>query len=335
MQPCIVYLDQNAWINLSRQAYSTPTEKTSQYSRLKLAAESRRAIFPLSAMHYLETWHRSGWESRHRLATVMRNLSNYCTIAPITKLQRTEVARSVLIKLAPRKFRPIPRYSAIGYGVNHAFASKYGRFRYVASVETDATPEGPAVTPRPDERIDRFASADQERYQWFSLAGFEDAMDIDGLDRITQHRRGARYAEQQQIRTDWLNKSGNRGMLDRFLLSEDFNDLLEDINQTCDLHKLDPYKLIQSREEIIDFIKSVPTRDVFSALRITRHRNKQKRWEQHDFADLLALSVAIPYCDVVVTEKQWCHITKQARLDKKYGTLMVHKLDDALSPLRI
>ncbi|MFF5586875.1 hypothetical protein [Streptomyces hygroscopicus] len=201
-------------------------------------------------------------------------------------------------------------------------------------METDTTPEGPAVTPRPDERIDRFASADQERYQWFSLAGFEDAMDIDGLDRITQHRRGARYAEQQQIRTDWLNKSGNRRMLDRFLLSEDFNDLLEDINQTCDLHNLDPYKLVQSREEIIDFIKSIPTRDVFSALRITRRRNKQKRWEQHDFADLLTLSVAIPYCDVVVTEKQWCHITKQARLDTKYGTLMVHKLDDALSPLR-
>jgi hypothetical protein len=330
-RPTIVYLDQNAWVNLLRISHLTPGSG-STYEEFKIAQAAGRAIFPLSATHYLETWHRSDWESRYNLAAIMHDLSNFYTLAPIQRIQEVEVARSVLTRLECGKLKPIPRYAALGYGVDHAFASEYGRFVYFEEVNERGEGSKPTI-PSDEQRLDQVRTRSDWHYQWLSLAGFPDSMDIQGLDRTPQHRRGSNYAKQQQILSNWINKKENRNMLRRFLLVEEFEDLAKDINKTCRLHSLDPSPLIQTREMIMNFIESVPTRHVFSELRIARHRNNQQPWVQHDFADLLALSVAIPYCDIVVTEKQWCHVARQAHLDRKYGTVMASNLKQATHAL--
>ena len=40
------------------------------------------------------------------------------------------------------------------------------------------------------------------------------------------------------------------------------------------------------------------------------------------------LSKAIPYCDIVVTEKKWVSLAKHAKLDKLYDTILLSKVDD-------
>jgi hypothetical protein len=57
-----------------------------------------------------------------------------------------------------------------------------------------------------------------------------------------------------------------------------------------------------------------------STLRFLKHRDLNLPWDQHDWTDMWALSVAIPYRDVVVTEKRWAHLATSGGLGSRYGT---------------
>jgi hypothetical protein len=52
-------------------------------------------------------------------------------------------------------------------------------------------------------------------------------------------------------------------------------------------------------------IRPAPAVFVHRELRRLRHEASGKAWEASDLVDLTALSSAIVYCDVVVTERVW------------------------------
>ena len=39
--------------------------------------------------------------------------------------------------------------------------------------------------------------------------------------------------------------------------------------------------------------------------------------------DIATLSVVLPYCDVVVTERHWAHVSKQLGLDAHFRTRLL------------
>lgn len=78
-----------------------------------------------------------------------------------------------------------------------------------------------------------------------------------------------------------------------------------------------------SHGAITDLVASIPTARTWSTLRYHKHRDLNLPWEQHDWTDLWALSVAIPYCDVVVTEKRWKHLAGRSGLDRHFRTAIV------------
>ena len=75
------------------------------------------------------------------------------------------------------------------------------------------------------------------------------------------------------------------------------------------------------------FFADVPTLDVETELAVARNEDWNKGIHTNDSDDIAFLSVAIPYCDIVVTEKYWRHRVKTAKLNKKYETII---LDDLL-----
>lgn len=322
-----VYLDQNAWVNLLKDSKKN-LDARDRIQELAGCKNSGLAHFPLSAMHYMETWHRAKWESRYELAGIMRQLSGYLTLAPMFRLQRAEIEKAIVEKSGIKGYVPAPEVGAFGYGVDHAFASTSGRFVYVESLGDEHLDSPPIKLE--DDPIRILRSRGDAIYQWVSLAGSPDSLDIEGIDRITQHRRGSLYAENQQIKMERWTSSGGRDFLDRAVITDDFNLALDEINEICEIRGVDPMSLICSREDIVELWRSIPTMHVYSSLRMQRFRNSHQKWSQHDFADLLALSAAIPYCDVVVTERQWCHFAKQAKLDRTYGTLITSSVDAAL-----
>ena len=73
-------------------------------------------------------------------------------------------------------------------------------------------------------------------------------------------------------------------------------------------------------EDRIRLVTDVPTLDVEVSLS-TQH---QQQWDRpeviNDVRDMSHLCMAIPYCDVVITEKYWVDKIQREKLDKKYGT---------------
>ena len=62
----------------------------------------------------------------------------------------------------------------------------------------------------------------------------------------------------------------------------------------------------------------------WATLRYRKHRDLTHPWEQHDWTDVSALSVAVPYCDVVITERRWAHMIVATGLAKRHGTRAGH-----------
>jgi hypothetical protein len=72
----------------------------------------------------------------------------------------------------------------------------------------------------------------------------------------------------------------------------------------------------------------MPSGDVSETLITAAHRNPQKQWTANDIFDIDALSVAVPYCQVVVTERHAGRTLPVAGLPARLGTDVLATLDD-------
>jgi hypothetical protein len=61
------------------------------------------------------------------------------------------------------------------------------------------------------------------------------------------------------------------------------------------------------------------------------HRNAQTSWTSNDIFDLDALSIAVPCCDAVVTERHARHMLSAAGLPRRLGTEALATLDELVA----
>jgi hypothetical protein len=72
----------------------------------------------------------------------------------------------------------------------------------------------------------------------------------------------------------------------------------------------------------------MPSTTVSVTLKSEWHRNGQREWTTNDIFDIDALSLAMPYCDVVVTEKACAHILRTAKIDQRMSTALLTSLQE-------
>jgi hypothetical protein len=83
------------------------------------------------------------------------------------------------------------------------------------------------------------------------------------------------------------------------------------------------------REEFnVSFFHSIPTIDVLVTLIRARDRDFGRAIDRNDAKDVTFLSVAVPYCNVVVLENFWGHIVQSTGLDRKYDTRVLTEVSD-------
>ena len=73
---------------------------------------------------------------------------------------------------------------------------------------------------------------------------------------------------------------------------------------------------------------AVPSQRVNLALEIHAGRNPQRRLHVNDIRDVGFYKTAIPYANVIVTEKHWANAIRQTKLDAEFGTLALTKLTE-------
>jgi hypothetical protein len=81
-------------------------------------------------------------------------------------------------------------------------------------------------------------------------------------------------------------------------------------------------------ETVERLLKEVPSKWAVREVRRVRHRNVQQSWTASDLNDVNALSGAVVYCDIVVTERQWAHHLNKEGLAQLHGTTVISDLKD-------
>lgn len=332
--PVVLYLDMNIWVELATASVRGNKRWGNIRGMLQEAVDGGMLTVPLSSAHYLELWHRGNKESREDLGALMRDLSKYETISSTFKVRQQEV-RTHISRFFGFDVPKIVGTDLLGNGAMHAFGSPYGRFRFVESL---ATPDGLVKEGKETDPPDTWPSImpSRPKWEWFQLVGTQEILDSNGVDRTPEHRIGRlNQAEEMRLRELLKKDPKTYRRLEELLVWQEFESLLDDINQTCHALERNPYSLLLRENEgltvsmaMSEFIDSLPSARTWATLRMMKHRDFNHPWEQHDWTDFSALSVALPYCDVVFTEKRWAHLFSVSGLAKRFETTVGSRLTD-------
>jgi len=84
------------------------------------------------------------------------------------------------------------------------------------------------------------------------------------------------------------------------------------------------------RDKMRRLVRSMPSSEVAIELKTAMHRNAQRArvWEPNDVVDMDALSLAVPYCDIVVTEQHAHHVLRAARLHERMDKVLLRDLTE-------
>lgn len=315
--PCIVYLDQAEWIELSRARCGRPVGPGAADALLLLSegVRSGHCRTPLSLVHYIETWHRGPWASRRDLAKCMLELSGGMTIAPLVRLVEPEIDAALAARYGrPRSPR---RPQPFGQGRAHAFGRPVDVYR---------TPPDAPLTDAQRVVLERAANAAVEV---IALSGPPDPAEVPGLDMQAEPRAAAAHAELlEALRRDRTTVGLDRGDgARRATLCDTYEEIWTPLGEACNRAAITPQEFWDTDQaRLAQLLCDIPTAHVCNELRLRRVKGDQRPWSRNDLGDLLALSGAIVYCDVVVTERHWAALARGAGLDVHYDTTILHSL---------
>lgn len=155
------------------------------------------------------------------------------------------------------------------------------------------------------------------------LYGPHDSMTEDWQTKVRENAFGQQYADFESGLSERAvaEKFAHGSKMERLIMATEVSDIRGPIAHGLARAgvSVDDF-FAMGRDEITSFILSMPSRNVTYNMRLARHRNRQKEWSANDLNDVTSLATAVPYCDIVVTEKSWVHTLTQAGLDREYGT---------------
>ena len=245
------------------------------------------------------------------MASVMAAISQYDTIASISDVIPGELDDALQARFGrPRLTRPV---LAFGSGIEHAFGAPR------------------SILPIPDGLDPAFKERIYAAIQFAMLGG-----DTTPLGLIPSQLPSAFFLFDESYRSSRqrLNDLAATGRIARSDVKREvaagaLHDIFGPLSEALRRAEV----TIEEFEALgesgwIEFLHDLPSRDVDLELLQLRHRNPQKSWDVNDLADVSALAIAVPYCDVVVTERLWADLVKRAKLDQKYNTVVLADLND-------
>ncbi|MGW6457521.1 hypothetical protein ACWF94_16645 [Streptomyces sp. NPDC055078] len=290
-----VYLDQRDWVALARQHYGRSHDDAiaGVLAMVREASESGHASFPLSAVHYQETYHQRDPDRRRRLGAFMAEISRYHTIAGAPDLLAAEVhvAVSVLTGATPNH-APVP----FGIGANHAFKQMKG---YFTNPETERR------------AIAQFgADAVADHFEKALLMGPEEQLPAAGIALPTREFSQRQLDFERETARKLRHWGHTSDRAHRLVLAQEAHDIIAPLNAEIAAGS-HIRALVDDRAALTDFMMSLPAKAAICRMRMSAHEDKNFRWHLGDLNDITALGTAAAYCDIVVGEKHWGSILRR------------------------
>lgn len=311
-QPQVIYLDQKCWIELAKIYFGNPKEQDRLLlTKMQNAVVEQRAIFPLTLSNMEETYRISNNERRKKLAHLMISLSKGYSFQPYVERNLTaEIVNIVLRKIGAPTIDI--RSTVLKQGISNMVGAK------------GALEQKEGAIPLPDEvmadLLKRTESAEALEIL-LSLGSPSDlattrTSDIEMMERIRHEL--------------WKVKDNN--LRHRVFLAQNvFQFVLPELAKISVEYNLPRDFIIKegiTRKEIDTFIDSIPTALCLFTLIYHRDQQRTRPIQANDFNDIWFLTLAIPYSDIVVTERMWTSISIRSKLDKKCHTKIFSSIND-------
>jgi hypothetical protein len=335
----LLYLDQFHWVGLARAAAGSGT---SAYRRLLALLHTATATevlaVPLSSANYMELGGIASHRQRGDVAAVMADLSDFAALParPAVIDLEVEALLDLLVGPRPVPLQPIP---LVGRGWRHAFG--VDQSEPPAQSTRDLLEPLRRHRPMPDHEFDAEVAAADEWAERTMLAGPTSDDELEDLRRggfvqYTAQLGQEKRAEQEQWLSDYM-RSGTesrwrRGRLRdvvaaRYMKFEAGRALvlgLADRGASVEA-------LPDTREGIRGLVDAMPSADVHVSIQVAIHRNTDSVWKRNDFFDLDALSLAVPYCDVVATERHRANDLRAQGCTGRFRSVVLPSLSELVA----
>jgi len=318
----------NVWVEMAKGVSHGAARWQQRVDALATLVRDGHVRIVISPGLYLELWHRGTQKSRDDVGRLVRDLSDYATFAPLTAIRKREVEAYVRRHIGASSW--VTADDVLGEGACFAFGSRFGRFRFVEylAAEDGSVPEGRAVA-APDEWLKTDWRGPQ--WEWLNLVGTAEIVESPGIERRPQHRIGDEWVHREQaLRHLVLQYPEARRRLRDLIVVDEVQDLTTAINQACWDARVQPHGLFMENPGFDSpasgmraFVSGLPSVDALTTFREWKHRDLNHSWDQHDHTDLVNLSMAVPYADVIVTERRWAHLAHASGLVNRYGSVVV------------
>ena len=315
----IIYLDQNHWINLLRTKLGISSQNQIEKRTLNAilnASKDGSAIFPISNTHLIETYKKRDSQKREQLLDFMIELSNGYGIVTYIAIQKFEIRQAVL-KQAGLPTKDIRQY-VIGKGFPFIMGNR------PEIVNKDGTK--PNFSKEINDKI-KEATYCIETFKLF----VKNNECIEAIRDCLKKEEQLVKDIEDRIKRD-MNFVKDKDLRKRFTLFRLFYEIIipemeKVANELC----LDPWDITPNgvtKKWAYDFIQNIPSLYTSWILQFRRDVQCQGKIKSSDINDITALSIAIPYCDIVVTEKMWADIAHKEKLDKIYNTTILSSLNN-------
>ena len=290
----------------------------------RAAVASGAVRFPLDMYRYSETARRADARSRRDVANVMLELSQQLTLATSAMLLPAELDQALFRRFGEPKH--LRRVDAFGPGVRH-FTSGNATFPM-----PDLAAQGEDRKPIPPEQAAEFEVVFGRIFEAELLRAGPELIPAELASAAADiDQRYVDYENTVAANIRGRNLAGE--LLELAVRASDLGGIQEAVTEALTRLDLtwDGFIADLGPAGLQGFMDDLPTRYVTNVMRSAKLRQAEQPWEPNDFNDVLGLSVAAVYCDVVVTEKQWVHHLRRGKVDTKYSTELLHDVA-ALSP---
>lgn len=326
----IVYFDLNHWIYLAQAStgHSNGTRFAKALEACQAAKSAETAIFVLSATHYMEMHKIKDPAQRKDIAAVMEELTDFASVVDRVVVMTLEL--DAMLDQFSREPSTLYKVSLLGRGVRHSFGRSSGM--RIVGPRGDATDE---VRRRMGaEAFDDFVAKAELDLSRSVLQGPHDEEELEELRALGWKPESAiqvaeNRAEHERKLTSALSSDSSfrrnrlRDAVSARELCIEFESILPRALAGRHLALSD---VLLDQEQARQFVRAMPSTEVSIEIKTAWHRNPTKPWTANDVYDIDALSLAVPYCDIVVTEKACNHVLNAAHLGKRTHTALLRDL---------
>lgn len=330
----IIYLDLNHWITLAKALSGQHAERRDQniLEQLLHAVDHSFVVFPLSLQIYVEVLKISQHRRRSDLRKVIERLGRF-TVVTNRDVITTHEIEAMLDDLVGPKRNPIRPMNYLDWGFLRALGMR-GGFKVF-------TREGEDVTSAVRQRFSNGSEEFDRNLQEFDIKLNRKIIDGPSPDNETEFRAAGYHPElilehytQQAIAEDeWARlldqePRWRRGRLRDVISAHEvcyhINELLWSAANARGLRSLED--IVGGVENPRRAFDAMPSFDVSVTLKTALHRNAQHRWKNNHIHDIHALASTLPYCDIVLTDREMANHVKKTFLDQRLGTTVLHNL---------